>query len=111
MLRSVIKLGWFLTTTTTVVQGFTVPLTAIAPRTKTGLSSTKAPEIASMPTMTVDYSEEEMKNALASLAVDSEDASHIYGNGDDGHKLSMLQTITATRILDYAAWMVSKQVE
>ncbi|GKY96877.1 hypothetical protein MPSEU_000646800 [Mayamaea pseudoterrestris] len=51
------------------------------------------------------YSETELKEALESLLNDSvnvhNDAKHWFGHADPNHKLSMLQTITATRILDY----------
>jgi anthranilate synthase/indole-3-glycerol phosphate synthase/phosphoribosylanthranilate isomerase len=65
---------------------------------------------------TKEYSETELKAALASMAQNDssswkEECSHLYGfnneskNTDDlflpNHKLSMLQTITARRILDY----------
>jgi indole-3-glycerol phosphate synthase/phosphoribosylanthranilate isomerase len=50
------------------------------------------------------YSDIELKNALESLLEGSTDASfdarHIFGYNDAAHNLSMLQTITATRILD-----------
>jgi indole-3-glycerol phosphate synthase/phosphoribosylanthranilate isomerase len=51
------------------------------------------------------YSDTELKNALESLLEGSTDPSfdarHIFGYSDESHNLSMLQTITATRILDY----------
>jgi indole-3-glycerol phosphate synthase/phosphoribosylanthranilate isomerase len=51
------------------------------------------------------YSDTELKNALDSLLEGSTDPSldarHIFGYNDVTHNLSMLQTITATRILDY----------
>jgi hypothetical protein len=66
------------------------------------------------------YSEFQLKEALASLTVCEgtgikEDCSHIHGF-DSGarsffksdHKLSMLQTITARRVLDYMELRVSK---
>lgn len=69
-----------------------------------------------MPTMKVAakdcYSPQQLKDALNSLLDDSEDPSfdgrHIYGYGDDTHELSMLQTITATVLLDYQTYMVSR---
>lgn len=73
------------------------------------LSATRAPETTNMPLMSNEYSENQMKAALASLSDGPNDSSHIYGNGDEEHKLSMLQTITATRILDYEAWMVRRR--
>ena len=77
-----------------------------------------------------NYTVPELKDALASLAINTtsnEDSNHIHGyhNGDngkgdtvdgdgdyftDGHELSMLQTITARRVLDYRALLVSKSV-
>jgi hypothetical protein len=57
-----------------------------------------------------NYSERQLKDALESLLEGSSntahDGTHIYGYGDESHTLSMLQTITATRILDYTAYMV-----
>lgn len=57
-----------------------------------------------------EYAPEELKEALQSLLKDSHDpdydARHIFGYGDADHELSMLQIITATRILDYRAIMV-----
>jgi anthranilate synthase/indole-3-glycerol phosphate synthase/phosphoribosylanthranilate isomerase len=56
------------------------------------------------------YTPLQLKEALDSLnngSLDpSFDARHIYGYGDDNHGLSMLQTITATTLLDYRAKMV-----
>jgi indole-3-glycerol phosphate synthase/phosphoribosylanthranilate isomerase len=57
------------------------------------------------PTSVSPYTDAQLKNALDSLLADSpdpsSDARHIFGYSDKDHKLSMLQTITATRILDY----------
>jgi hypothetical protein len=57
------------------------------------------------------YSEQELKEAMGSLLADSDDpiydARHIFGYQDDYINLSMLQRITATRILDYRKIMVS----
>jgi hypothetical protein len=53
-----------------------------------------------------EYTELQLKDALDSLAENKLDAQHIYGYGEASHTLSMLQTITATRILDYATYMV-----
>jgi anthranilate synthase/indole-3-glycerol phosphate synthase/phosphoribosylanthranilate isomerase len=59
------------------------------------------------------YSDSELKQALESLLSGSKDPSfdsrHIEGHGDSNHKLSMLQTITATRILDYNNTTKSKK--
>lgn len=60
-----------------------------------------------------EYSKEQLKAALDSLLADSDnpsfDARHIYGYGygAEDHQLSMLQTITATVLLDYQNYMVS----
>lgn len=58
-----------------------------------------------------EYTQQQLKLALESLLVDSPnpefDARHIHGFGVDDHELSMLQTITATVMLDYQAYMVS----
>eukprot|EP00542_Grammatophora_oceanica_P002863 CAMPEP_0194061334 /NCGR_PEP_ID=MMETSP0009_2-20130614/74312_1 /TAXON_ID=210454 /ORGANISM="Grammatophora oceanica, Strain CCMP 410" /LENGTH=65 /DNA_ID=CAMNT_0038712607 /DNA_START=97 /DNA_END=291 /DNA_ORIENTATION=- len=55
------------------------------------------------------YSEGQLKEALDGLLKDSSnperDARHLFGYGDLDHKLSKLQSITATRILDYDTWM------
>jgi anthranilate synthase/indole-3-glycerol phosphate synthase/phosphoribosylanthranilate isomerase len=59
-----------------------------------------------------EYSKEQLKEALNSLLADSDnpsfDARHIYGYGygAQDHQLSMLQTITATVLLDYQNYMV-----
>lgn len=57
------------------------------------------------------YTPSQLKEALDSLnrgSLDpSFDARHIYGYGDDNHKLSMLQIVTATTLLDHRAKMVS----
>eukprot|EP00980_Cylindrotheca_fusiformis_P014736 scaffold4009_cov124-Cylindrotheca_fusiformis.AAC.16 len=56
-----------------------------------------------------DYTEDQLKAALSSLIEGSSDPDfdgrHLYGFNDDNHKLSKLQSITATRILDYEAYM------
>ena len=57
-----------------------------------------------------EYAPQELKEALQSMLKDSQDpdydARHIFGYGDADHELSMLQIITATRILDYQTIMV-----
>ena len=54
---------------------------------------------------TDQYTEEELKAALDSLLQGSKDpdhdARHVFGYKDPNHKMSMLQQITATRVLDY----------
>lgn len=76
------------------------------------LSATKAPD-ASPSTMSKDYTNEELKGALDSMLGGSDDpdydARHIFGHGQEDHQLSMLQIITATRILDYNDIIVSKR--
>ena len=61
-----------------------------------------------------DYTEDELKAALNSLLDGSEDPSfdgrHIFGFNDPEHKLSKLQSITATRILDYNKFLVRLQL-
>ena len=65
--------------------------------------------------MTDTYSDVQLKEALQSLALEKEPCDHIYGfNGQGGnnyftqdHVLSKLQTITATRVLDYNTLLVS----
>lgn len=56
------------------------------------------------------YTPSQLKEAMDSLNQGSSnpsfDARHIYGYGDDDHKLSMLQTVTATTLLDYRAKLV-----
>lgn len=58
-----------------------------------------------------EYTEAQLKAALNSLLEGSTnpdfDGRHLFGYKDDAHKLSKLQSITATRILDYDAYMVS----
>ena len=56
--------------------------------------------------LTFGYTESQLKTALASLSSDEESCSHFYGFGDIDHQLSMLQRITAVRILDYERLMV-----
>ena len=74
-------------------------------------STTTAAAAANQRIMTKkNYTERQLKDALESLLEGSSDTAHdgthIYGFGDESHSLSMLQTITATRILDYTAYMV-----
>lgn len=77
------------------------------------VSATRAPEDL-QEIMKKEYSEEELKEALDSLLHDSDnpdyDGRHIFGYGDPDHKLSMLQKITATRILDYREMIVSTRL-
>jgi len=66
---------------------------------------------ASNPTLfTTKYTNEELKAALDSLLEGSNDKDfdgrHLFGYGDIDHTLSKLQAITATRILDYEAYLV-----
>ena len=56
------------------------------------------------------YSEEELKKALYGLLVDSpdpvHDGRHLFGFDDyENHELSKLQSITATRVLDYEQYL------
>jgi anthranilate synthase/indole-3-glycerol phosphate synthase/phosphoribosylanthranilate isomerase len=57
-----------------------------------------------------EYSEDQLKAALDSLLEGSSDPSfdgrHLFGFQDPNHKLSKLQAITATRILDYETYLV-----
>jgi hypothetical protein len=61
-----------------------------------------------------EYTEGQLKGALDSLLEGSSDQSfdgrHLFGFRDCDHKLSKLQSITATRILDYETYMVRQQV-
>ena len=56
-----------------------------------------------------DYSEDQLKGALQSLLKGSVDPNfdgrHLFGFNDENHKLSKLQSITATRILDYETYI------
>jgi len=75
------------------------------------LEATKAPQQETQSgSMSPNYSNEELKEALDSMLKDSTnreyDARHIFGHGKPDHELSMLQIITATRILDYRDLMV-----
>jgi indole-3-glycerol phosphate synthase/phosphoribosylanthranilate isomerase len=70
------------------------------------LTATRAPTDASSPTAaSPPYTDTQLAEALESLlkgsAQPAHDARHISGHGDAAHELSMLQRITATRILDY----------
>lgn len=57
--------------------------------------------------MIMGYPMSALKEALASLAEggDEQCTNHIHGDKDDNHQLSMLQKITAVRILDYKSLM------
>jgi len=61
-----------------------------------------------------EYTEEQLKDALDSLLQGSSDPAfdgrHLFGFGDPNHKLSKLQAITATRILDYENYMAGPDV-
>ena len=74
-------------------------------------STTESTDMSSQTASFPDYTEEQLKGALDSLLEGSEDPSfdgrHLFGFGDPSHKLSKLQSITATRILDYEAYLVS----
>jgi hypothetical protein len=67
------------------------------------------PDIADFP----EYTDEQLLAALDSLLEGSNDPSfdgrHLFGFQDSDHKLSKLQTITATRILDYEALLVRQR--
>jgi hypothetical protein len=97
-----------------VAQAFS---TAATSRDKAQLSATKSPDIhtKSSGSMTQEYTDQELKEALGSLLEGSKDpaydARHIFGYGDDNHNMSMLQRITATRILDYREIMVRTLLE
>jgi hypothetical protein len=57
-----------------------------------------------------DYTEDQLKAALESLldgySDPAFDGRHLFGFQDPNHKLSKLQAITATRILDYETFLV-----
>ena len=95
--------------TTTTTSGGTCESSA---STTTRLEATKAPDSEKQKNanMAHRYSTQELKDALASMLEDSKgpdfDARHIFGYGQADHELSMLQIITATRILDYRDLMV-----
>lgn len=59
-----------------------------------------------------EYTEEQLKGALDSLMEGSTnpsfDGRHLYGFQDPNSKLSKLQTITATRALDYDRYLVCR---
>lgn len=61
------------------------------------------------------YTDVQLQQALDSLVEGStnpsHDARHIFGYGEATHKLSMLQRITATRILDYQHNVMASQSE
>ena len=56
------------------------------------------------------YTDDQLKAALDGLLQDSKDPAfdgrHLFGYGDPNHQLSKLQSITATRILDYETYLV-----
>ena len=56
------------------------------------------------------YTDGQLKAALDGLLHDSKDPAfdgrHLFGYGDPNHQLSKLQSITATRILDYETYLV-----
>jgi hypothetical protein len=58
-----------------------------------------------------EYTKEQLKEALNSLLEGSSnpdfDGRHLFGYKDANHELSKLQSITATRILDYQNYIVS----
>mmetsp|Transcript_16159 Transcript_16159/g.15592 ORF Transcript_16159/g.15592 Transcript_16159/m.15592 type:complete len:634 (-) Transcript_16159:49-1950(-) len=62
--------------------------------------------------MIMGYSMSQLKEAMASLSEggDEECTRHIHGDKDKNHKLSMLQKITAVRILDYKNLLQKKDV-
>lgn len=76
---------------------------------QTSLKATRAPEEVKK-AMESAYPTDQLTDALNSLNDGSSnpdyDSRHIYGYKDPDHKLSMLQTITATTILDYQKIMV-----
>lgn len=86
-------------------------LSSTSKATKFARAATKAPEAQNTNTMLQDYTDGELQEALNSMLADSKDANydarHIFGYGQPDHKLSMLQIVTATRILDYKGLMVS----
>jgi hypothetical protein len=71
----------------------------------TSTSTAEVTNTAAVPSTT--YTDAALQAALDGLLEGSEDpahdARHIFGYNDPQHKLSMLQRITATRILDYQA--------
>jgi hypothetical protein len=75
------------------------------------LKSTTEAKPAEMTTFP-EYSEEQLKAALDGLLEGSSDPAfdgrHLFGTGDPNHKLSKLQSISATRILDYQTFLVSE---
>jgi hypothetical protein len=84
-----------------------------APKRHSSLFSTAEATPSPMQPDTTDfpeYTDEQLHAALDSLLEGSKDPSfdgrHLFGFQDSNHKLSKLQTITATRILDYEAFLV-----
>lgn len=60
------------------------------------------------------YTSEQLKSALNSLLDGSDDPDHdgrhLFGYGNPDHKLSKLQTVTATRMLDYERYLSGEDV-
>lgn len=82
-----------------------------SPKISTGLfSTTEVPPMTAGSKNFPEYTDDQLKGALESLLEGSSDKGfdgrHLYGFGDPNHQLSKLQSITATRILDYEAFLV-----
>ena len=88
----------------------TTPRSASARPLTTMFSTTEAPPMKAGSTNFPQYTDEQLKAALDSLLEGSTDRAfdgrHLFGFGDVDHTLSKLQAITATRILDYKAYLV-----
>jgi len=96
------------TTTTNTVNAFLItslPSQKARMTTSLAATSTKATATTTANKITSPYTPEQLQTALDSLWRSSKqpdyDARHIYGYKDANHEMSMLQIITATRILDY----------
>jgi hypothetical protein len=90
---------------------FTTAVPPTTPSSKLYSTTTEAINMAYSQTASYpEYSEEQLKAALDSLLEGSSDPAfdgrHLFGFQDPNHKLSKLQSITATRILDYETYLV-----
>ena len=110
-LESTIHLSWLL-----IIALFTFTTAFVPTSRSTQLTTmTRSATVTSNSgaTSTPSYTDVELQQALDSLWEGSAnpdfDARHIFGYQDPSHELSMLQRITATRILDYRSLMPGEE--
>ena len=77
-------------------------------------TKTKLPIEDAMTSRFPNWSQDEQKAALDKLLQGSTDPTfdgrHLYGFGNPDHKLSKLQSLTATRMLDYQMYLVRTHI-